>query len=208
MTKSSRSKWKKFHRRERAEAARPLVTKRIERLKGKLDLCAKGVVSRVPMEDPETRFHFTHPELRKPGEKLVLAPLKTNPYGKSDAAAPHPQAVNVEPVPLHAPIAGKAISVVDQKKNEAAQAKSFQSSVREMLDNPDYATSDPIEIVIGCNDAEDETTGVVTKKGTMKKVTKGPKADKIKSMRSSAAAEVSGKQKLKSLGQKSRTKKP
>ena len=59
-------------RRERAQSESGNVAKRIVKLHSKLELAAKGGLSNVPMQDAETRFHFTHPEKRKAGEKLVL----------------------------------------------------------------------------------------------------------------------------------------
>ena len=162
MGKSTRSKWKKMHKRQRAADEAGNVAARVDKLNNKLDLVVQGGLSNVPMEDPETRFHFAAPaaEVRKPGERLKLAPLKSNPYGKSDPTAPHPQTVTFDTVDKAAPVAGCAISVEDVKRMQNATAASFQqafqaamkrATVQSGQDDDDDA---PVEITIGCNDDE------------------------------------------------------
>lgn len=146
MAKSSRSKWKKLHRRQRAQAEVKNTIKRVSKLHKKLELTAKGGISLVPPQDPETRFHFTNPEknLRVPDPRreynndyrndrtvidfskpLRLPPPSTNFYGKSDITAPHPMTVQYETIDADAPIAGHAMTKADlerqiRKAQEAA----------------------------------------------------------------------------------------
>lgn len=154
MTKSSRSKWKKMTRRERAQSESGNVANRIVKLHSKLEMAAKGSLSNVPMQDPETRFHFAHPEKRKPGEKLVLRGMTTNPYGKSDPKAPHPSTVQFETVAPEAPVAGKAFTVEDERRMVQVSAKALQDAVNLAVAEPDYDDDEPVEITIGCNDDE------------------------------------------------------
>jgi hypothetical protein len=186
MVKSTRSKWKKMHRRERASDEAPKVAERLERLNKKLGLCAVGGMSKVPAQDPETRFHFKQPEKRKPGDRLVLSGLKTNPYGKSNPDAPHPATINFETVEVQAPVAGMALTVEDQKRLE-----NFRAAAADALANPDYSSNEPVEFVLGCNDDEDQTTVFSVKSSTLKggkgvamdsKKATGTGASKLKSM--------------------------
>ena len=183
MGKSTRSKWKKMHKRQRAADEACNVATRVEKLSGKLDLVVQGGLSTVPMEDPETRFHFAAPpaEARKVGERLKLAPLKSNPYGKSDQSAPHPLTVTFETVDKAAPTAGCAVSVEDVKRMEQATAASFQQAFQaamtkansKALSNDD--DDEPVEITIGCNDDEYINSAKPAKKGAavVKKISGG-----------------------------------
>ena len=201
MTKSSRSKWKKMTRRERAQSESGNVAKRIVKLHSKLELAAKGGLSNVPMQDAETRFHFTHPEKRKAGEKLVLRGMTTNPHGKSNTKAPHPNTVNYETVAEEAPIAGKARTVEDERRMLQVSAEALQAAVNLAVAEPDFDDDEPVEITIGCNDDEYLNTALAQKalsaQAKLKKATKtatvapstakqeltvAPKAAKIKSM--------------------------
>lgn len=184
MTKSTRSKWKKLNRRERAKDEVGNVQARLVKLNHKLHLCVKGGISKVPPQEPETRFHFTKPETRKSGERLVLAAPSTNLRGKSDVDAPHPATVNFETVPVEAPTAGCAFTVEDQQRLEAAEQ--FRMAAKEMLENPDWSNDEPVEFVIGCNDDEHLTTSYLQSTGkrvsSKKEDTSAPKAAKLKSM--------------------------
>lgn len=163
MGKSTRSKWKKMHKRLRAVDEADNVAARIEGLNDKLDLAVQGGLSKVPMQAPETRFHFAAPQLedvaRKKGERLFLQPLKTNPKGKSDPAAPHPQTFTFDTVAAAAPIAGCAISVADVNRMQAASVVSFQQAFQAAMQKARQGGSGgaddddgPVEITIGCND--------------------------------------------------------
>eukprot|EP00331_Platyophrya_macrostoma_P008996 CAMPEP_0176420250 /NCGR_PEP_ID=MMETSP0127-20121128/8504_1 /TAXON_ID=938130 /ORGANISM="Platyophrya macrostoma, Strain WH" /LENGTH=216 /DNA_ID=CAMNT_0017800829 /DNA_START=32 /DNA_END=682 /DNA_ORIENTATION=+ len=184
MTKSSRSKWKKQNRRERAKDEVGNVQARLVKLNKKLHLCVKGGISKVPSQDPETRFHFTQPEKRKSGERLVLSAPSTNMHGKSDAEAPHPVTVNFETVPVEAPVAGCAFTVEDQHRLDAAEQ--FRLAASDMLEHPDWSNDEPVEFVIGCNDDEHLTTSFLQTAGkrasAKKEDTAAPKATKLKSM--------------------------
>lgn len=148
MAKSSRSKWKKLHRRQRAKAEAKNTIKRVSKLHKKLELTAKGGISLVPPQEPESRFHFTNPEknLRVPDPRreynndyrhnrvvldfskpLQLPPPHTNFYGKSDPNAPHPMTVHYDTIDADAPVAGHAMTKADleravRKSQEAAAA--------------------------------------------------------------------------------------
>ncbi|CCW64841.1 unnamed protein product [Phytomonas sp. EM1] len=153
MAKSTRSKWKKLHRRQRAEAEREHTAERLRKLHHKLVLTAKGGISAIPPQDPETRFHFLNPELdpRVPNtsahlntnyrmdpnagkedfsKPLRLPPPRTCFYGKSNPNGPHPQAVNFEVIDADAPIGGHALTKADvermlakRQNDDAAQKK-------------------------------------------------------------------------------------
>lgn len=137
MAKSSRSKWKKLHRRQRAQAEAKNTLKRVSKLHKKLELTAKGGISLIPPQEPETRFHFTNPEknLRVPDPRreynndyrqnrvvldfskpLQLPPPRTNFYGKSDVNAPHRMTVQYEVIDADAPIAGHAMTKADLER--------------------------------------------------------------------------------------------
>lgn len=195
MTKSSRSKWKKMHRRERAQDEAPKVAQRLVKLNDKLTLCAEGGISAVPPQELETRFHFKQPEKRKAGERLELASMKTNPRGKTDTTAPHPATINFETVDVAAPVAGMALTVDDERR-----LTNFHKAAADLLANPDYTNDEPVEFVLGCNDDEEATTrvypsskgGVRVKSSTLaaskaspnskKQADEGPKTSKLKSM--------------------------
>jgi hypothetical protein len=233
MGKSTRSKWKKMHKRQRAEDEAPLVAARLAKLNGKLDLVVRGGLSAVPMQDPETRFHFSAPvpeeSSRKAGERLQLKPMSTNPYGKS-AATPHPQTTTFDTVPLEAPVAGRAISVADVERMQTANARSFQAAFQAAMTraSADGDDDEPVEITIGCNDDEglndampppDEESGrravvkkvsksapqaaPTSKKGAKKDVVAGPAKVKIASM-ALRKDETPGNSKMKSGGPKTR----
>ncbi|CCW67570.1 unnamed protein product [Phytomonas sp. Hart1] len=136
MAKSTRSKWKKLHRRQRAEAERERTAARIRGLHHKLELTSKGGISAVPPQEPETRFHFLNPDLDPRAPKtsrggnpnpsdpvqidftkpLKLPPPRTCFYGKSDPNGPHPQATNYEVLDANAPIAGHALTTADVER--------------------------------------------------------------------------------------------
>ncbi|CAJ1016344.1 hypothetical protein Q4I32_000941 [Leishmania shawi] len=139
MAKSSRSKWKKMHRRQRAQAEAMNTVKRIRQLSKKLELTVKGGISAVPPQEPEKRFHFLNPELdsRVPNTRkhlnnnyraelnhvqydytkpLKLAPPKTNMYGKTDVNAPHRMTVTYETIDADAPLAGHALTKADMER--------------------------------------------------------------------------------------------
>eukprot|EP00658_Telonema_sp_P-2_P052475 TRINITY_DN406_c0_g1_i5.p1 TRINITY_DN406_c0_g1~~TRINITY_DN406_c0_g1_i5.p1 ORF type:complete len:199 (+),score=65.73 TRINITY_DN406_c0_g1_i5:212-808(+) len=145
MAKSSRSKWKKMHRRIQATEESGNVLKKMARLNGKIRLVAKGGISQVPMEEPERRFHFSKPQ-HTTGERLKLEPLTTNPYGLSDPDRPHAQSQNTECVEADAPVAGHAFTYDDQKR---ADAKAAAHVVAEVEDG-----DGPMELVIGMHDDE------------------------------------------------------
>ncbi|KAG5487828.1 hypothetical protein LSCM4_07506 [Leishmania orientalis] len=139
MAKSSRSKWKKMHRRQRAQAEATNTVKRIRQLNKKLELTVKGGISAVPPQEPEKRFHFLNPELDShvPNTRkdlnnnyraelnhvhydymkpLKLAPPKTNIHGKTDVNAPHPMTVMYETIDADAPLAGHALTKADMER--------------------------------------------------------------------------------------------
>ncbi|KAH8604092.1 hypothetical protein ERJ75_001751700 [Trypanosoma vivax] len=184
MAKSSRSRWKKAHRRQRAQLLKEAVEQRLDRLNAKLQLAATGGLSEVPHQDPETRFHFVNPAIdpRVPhsgrdgnnnckevmcesldfSKPLKLPPPRTNFYGKSDTSAPHPTARCYEVVSATVPVAGHALSVEDvermrleEEQNKKTTAAAGHHVVNE--EDSDGAT-DMKEFVLGCNDAEGETT--------------------------------------------------
>lgn len=182
MTKSSRSKWKKLHRRQRAQAEAKNTIKRVSKLHKKLELTAKGGISLVPPQDAETRFHFTNPEknLRVPDPRreynndyrenrvvldfskaLKLPPPRTNFYGKSDENAAHPMTVNYEVIDADAPIAGHAMTKADleraiRKSQEAAASQNesgpLTASNKEESEEEEEG-SRPVEYVFGMDDA-------------------------------------------------------
>lgn len=183
MAKSSRSKWKKLHRRQRAQAEVKNTVKRVSKLHHKLKLTAKGGISLVPPQEPEKRFHFTNPDknLRVPDPRreynndyqldktvrdftkpLHLPPPTTNVYGKSDIHAPHPMTRNYEVIDADAPIAGHAMTKKDlersiRKAQEAALQQNEESSViTSSVGNavPEEELSDgPEEYVFGIEDS-------------------------------------------------------
>ena len=120
MTKSMHSKWKRVHKRQRAMDEAANIAARLVGLNNKLQCTAQGGISKIPLEDPETRFHFRKVHNRA-GERLELEPMTTNPYGKSNTSAPHPQANGFDLVPKHAPVAGKAFTKEDELRLEKAQ---------------------------------------------------------------------------------------
>lgn len=160
MAKSSRSKWKKQHRRQKAKEEAVNTVKRIKQLHRKLELTIKGGISAVPPQEPEKRFHFLNPELdpRVPNTRkdlnnnyraelnhvhydyakpLKLAPPKTNVYGKSDTTAPHPMTLNYETLDADAPLGGHAQTKVDVERmarrqlEEAAAAAAAEANANE-----------------------------------------------------------------------------
>lgn len=181
MAKSSRSKWKKLHRRQRAQAELHNTVKRVSRLNKKLKLTAKGGISLVPPQDPEKRFHFTNPEknLRVPdprreynndyrgnrvvidfSKNLKLSPPKTNFYGKSDIHAPHIMTVNYDVIDADAPTAGHAMTKADleraeRKAREAANAANEEgvAQVSSFPVDAEEAEDGPEEFVFGLDDA-------------------------------------------------------
>ncbi|KPA75524.1 hypothetical protein ABB37_08416 [Leptomonas pyrrhocoris] len=139
MAKSSRSKWKKLHRRQKAKEESTNTVKRITQLHKKLELTIKGGISAVPPQEPEKRFHFLNPELdpRVPNTRkdlnnnyraelnhvhydytkpLQLVPPKTNFYGKTDTTAPHPMTQRFETIDADAPIGGHALTKADMER--------------------------------------------------------------------------------------------
>lgn len=169
MAKSSRSKWKKLHRRQRAQAEVKNTVKRVSKLHQKLRLTAKGGISLVPPQDPESRFHFTNPEknLRVPDPRreynndyrndrtvtdfskpLRLAPPKSNVYGKSDIHAPHIMTVNYAVIDADAPIAGHAVTKADVER--AAK------KAREALLHADEESHSPQTMDRGQDEVDDD----------------------------------------------------
>ncbi|ORC85436.1 uncharacterized protein TM35_000351800 [Trypanosoma theileri] len=168
MAKSTRSKWKKLHRRQRAQGVASAVAKRVERLAGKLHLAAHGGLSAVPMEDPETRFHFVNPVLdpnvphncsgrnnnyeavareavdfTKP---LRLPAPRTNFYGRSDPNAPHPMTLQYEVVNADAPIAGHALSVEDVQRMESLAQQVNNQTNNTNNNNDNNANEEEVEV--------------------------------------------------------------
>ncbi|KAG5487483.1 hypothetical protein LSCM1_07438 [Leishmania martiniquensis] len=151
MAKSSRSKWKKMHRRQRALAEATNTVKRIHQLHRKLELTIKGGISAIPPQEPERRFHFLNPELdsRVPNTRkdlnnnyraelnhvhydytkpLKLAPPKTNVHGKTNADSPHPMTVMYETVDADAPLAGHALTKADVERLARSRAQEEQDA--------------------------------------------------------------------------------
>ncbi|CBH14342.1 hypothetical protein, conserved [Trypanosoma brucei gambiense DAL972] len=185
MAKSTRSKWKKAHRRQRAQLEAATVSKRIGRLNGKLKLAAEGGLSEVPLQDPETRFHFVNPQmdhnvphtckgLNNNYEQLIrespdfnkplkLKPPTTNYYGKSNPDAPHPVTCQYEVISATTPVAGHALSVEDIARMTKEQVEHNRSKPEEARNDKGMRTeeneeNDMEEFVLGCNDAAKETT--------------------------------------------------
>ncbi|GET85655.1 hypothetical protein, conserved [Leishmania tarentolae] len=205
MAKSSRSKWKKMHRRQRAQAEATNTVKRIRQLNKKLELTVKGGISAVPPQEPEKRFHFLNPELdsRVPNTRknlnnnyraelnhvhydytkpLKLAPPKTNVYGKTDADAPHPMTVMYETIDADAPLAGHALTKADmerlaQRESEAAAAAAGaeEDAGEEDVDN-DSADDGPEEYTFGMEDAAPRPVRGKRKINAKKKGSVAPKA--------------------------------
>eukprot|EP00758_Cryptobia_borreli_P007952 Tbor_TRINITY_DN5345_c0_g2::TRINITY_DN5345_c0_g2_i1::g.4333::m.4333 len=153
MAKSARSKWKKLHRRQKAIEERPNVARKVHQLHKKLRLTAKGGISKVPPEEPESRFHFSKPSV-KAGERLELPAMVTNPYGKTDTEQPHPQQVTYDTVDHYSPLAGTAFSYNDERRiQDGVALKAASLAVQETEDD-----DGPMEMVIGLNDDEDLTS--------------------------------------------------
>ncbi|KAH9601521.1 hypothetical protein LSM04_003265 [Trypanosoma melophagium] len=168
MAKSTRSKWKKLHRRQRAQGVAAAVAQRVGRLAGKLQLAAHGGLSAVPMEDPETRFHFVNPALDPNiphncsgrnnnyeavvregvdfSKPLRLTAPRTNFYGRSDPNAPHPMTQQYEVVSADAPMAGHAISVEDAQRMESlAQQVNNQTKITNKT-NDNNANEEEVDV--------------------------------------------------------------
>ncbi|RNF02193.1 hypothetical protein TraAM80_06606 [Trypanosoma rangeli] len=186
MAKSSRSKWKKLHRRQRAQEVASVVEKRVGRLHGKLRLAAEGGLSAVPMEDPETRFHFVNPEMdmnvpqncKGPNNNfqdilsesldfnkpLQLRPARTCFHGKSDPNAPHPMTQQFELLDTAAPVAGHALTVKDVEYAPLGRGQERPLRVdhcgneAEELGTAHNDEEGMEEFVFGCNDAVEETS--------------------------------------------------
>ncbi|EKF30318.1 hypothetical protein MOQ_005875 [Trypanosoma cruzi marinkellei] len=186
MAKSSRSKWKKLHKRQRAQEVAAVVQRRVSRLNDKLRLAAEGGLGAVPMQDPETRFHFVNPEvdMNVPqnckglnnnfqdimqesldfSRPLQLQPPRTNFHGKSDPNAPHPMTQQFELLDASAPVAGHAITVKDVERmavnEEQEQCLNVDHLANEEEAPNGMANEDGVmeEFVFGCNDAAEETT--------------------------------------------------
>lgn len=156
MAKSSRSKWKKLHRRQKAKEEAANTVKRIKQLHKKLELTVKGGISAVPPQEPEKRFHFLNPELdphvpntRKDlnnnyraelnhvhydyTKPLKLTPPKSNFYGKTNTNAPHPMTQNFETLDADAPVAGRALTKADVER--MAQKQLEQEASRTVAAN-------------------------------------------------------------------------
>lgn len=183
MAKSSRSKWKKLHRRQKAKEESVNTVKRIKQLNHKLALTVKGGISAVPPQEPERRFHFLNPELdpRVPNTRkdlnnnyraelnhvhydytkpLKLSQPKTNLYGKSDLAAPHPMTIQYDSIDADAPIGGHALTKADvermarrqlEKEAEAAAATAMNANEEASAEGDDE--DGPEEFVFGMTDA-------------------------------------------------------
>eukprot|EP00796_Vickermania_ingenoplastis_P009083 gene9083-6376_t len=202
MAKSSRSKWKKLHRRQRAQAEAHNTVKRVSRLNKKLKLTAHGGISLVPPQDPETRFHFTNPEknLRVPDPRrefnnnyrndrtvidfskpLKLAPPKSNFYGKSDINAPHIMTVNYDVIDADAPIAGHALTKADVERSVRkaleAQEKASRGANEEELPvvDEDQNSDGPEEYVFGMEDSAPRKVSKSAKKSSDSSHSKGKK---------------------------------
>ena len=168
MAKSVRSKWKKAQKRLRVADERKNLLRRVGQLNAKLKLVQKGGISKVPAEAPETRFHFSQPTVNAK-ERMVLTPMTTNAYGKSDPSAPHPTTYKYETLPEWMPAGGKAYSYADRDRLEAYQ---FERQQKELLAAAAAAEASgatkggasdddddgPMELTIGCNDDEHLTT--------------------------------------------------
>lgn len=140
MGKSTRSKWKKLHKRQRAEAEAANVADRVSKLHHKLKLASEGKLGQMPTQDATTRFHFTAPsfDARRP---LKLPPMTTNPFGKSDPHAPHPQQAHYETLPLNYPIAGKAPTREDMRILEQFQLTKQNTAIEAPLKEDDDIVS-------------------------------------------------------------------
>jgi len=182
MVKSTRSKWKKAHKRIKAQLDAPNVAKRVARLSHKLNLAATGESSKEPFQDPETRFHFSAPtDSRRPGQRLSLAQMRTNPYGKSNPDAPHPQTVQYEVMPADAPKAGRALTIHDARRAEQQNAFTPEVTIEAGDSDDDRAVPD-LPVV---EDAVPVKAAKVAKKGPAH-APKNMTLKKIKSMQSDA----------------------
>ncbi|RNF20280.1 uncharacterized protein Tco025E_03852 [Trypanosoma conorhini] len=180
MAKSSRSKWKKLHKRQRAQEVAAVVEKRVGRLNDKLRLAAQGGLSAVPMEDPETRFHFVNPEMdmnvpqncKGPNNNfhdilresldfnkpLQLRPAQTCFHGKSDPNAPHPMTQQFELLDAAAPVAGHALTVKDVEHAPQGEERRLRVDHGASAAEASHTDGDEMEeFVFGCNDAAAET---------------------------------------------------
>lgn len=184
MAKSSRSKWKKAHRRQKAADEAKNVQRRIKQLHKKLKVTIQGGISNVPPQEPEKRFHFLNPELdpnvpntskylnnnyraelnhvsydfTKP---LKLPKPKTNFYGKSDPTAPHPMTVNRETIDADAPVAGHALTKADMERMEAKR-RAQEALANQQESKPPLSTNE--------EDAEEAApTGTVQRSSEKKK---------------------------------------
>ncbi|KAF8284386.1 hypothetical protein TcG_07779 [Trypanosoma cruzi] len=186
MAKSSRSKWKKLHKRQRAQEVAAVVQRRVSRLNEKLRLAAEGGLGAVPMQDPETRFHFLNPEMDMNvpqnckglnnnfqdivqesldfSRPLHLQPPRTNFHGKSDPNAPHRMTQQFELLDASAPVAGHAITVKDaermavNKEQEQRPTVDHHANEEEGPNGMNNGDGMMEEFVFGCNDAAGETT--------------------------------------------------
>ncbi|KAG5511645.1 hypothetical protein JKF63_07242 [Porcisia hertigi] len=179
MAKSSRSKWKKMHRRQRSQEEATNTLKRIRQLNKKLELTVKGGISAVPPQEPERRFHFLNPELdsRVPNTRkdlnnnyraelnhvhydytkpLKLAPPKTNMYGKTDVSAPHPMTVNYEQIDADAPLAGHALTKADMERLTRKQVEHAKAEAAAAAAACAEEDVDGKDYGIGSDDHEDE----------------------------------------------------
>lgn len=178
MAKSSRSKWKKMHRRQRAQAEATNTVKRIRQLNKKLELTVKGGISAVPPQEPERHFHFLNPVLdsRVPNTRknlnnnyraelndisydytkpLRLAPPRTNVYGKTDVDAPHPMTVVYETVDADAPLAGHALTKADMERLARRQAQRESEASAAVADAEEDVGEEAGSNSSGNNNADD-----------------------------------------------------
>ncbi|KPI84395.1 hypothetical protein ABL78_6556 [Leptomonas seymouri] len=176
MAKSSRSKWKKQHRRLKAKEEAGNTVKRITQLHKKLELTIKGGISAVPPQEPEKRFHFLNPELdpRVPNTRkdlnnnyraelnhvhydytkpLKLAPPKTNLYGKADTTAPHPLTQNFETIDADAPLGGHALTKADVERMARRQMEREAEAAAQA--NEEGVSADKHADAEGSSNAED-----------------------------------------------------
>mgnify|MGYP003387623929 CR=1 FL=1 len=123
MAKSIRSKFKKKQRAIKTAKHAPVVEARIAKVNGKLHLCAKGGLSKVPMQDPPEHFGFKNPAVAK-GTRLKLDSYSTNPHGLTDASRPHTQVrLHNKHVDVETPQAGLSITnemIEKMRKSDAA----------------------------------------------------------------------------------------
>jgi hypothetical protein len=149
MAKSTRSKWKKQHKRIKAENAKSDVERRVGGLNEKLGLAARSALGRhVPMQEPTKEFHFTPGAVTyTAGQKLQLKPFSTNVHkglrgheGNADGTTgvQSQQRTLVTMKPADAPRAGTSAAQI-------AEARATEEKLRQLGDQTPVWPNMPVE---------------------------------------------------------------